>query len=478
MALILADLVQETTNTTGTGTLTLAGAVSGFQSFAAIGDTNTTYYRIKSGADSEVGIGTYTAVGTTLSRDTVLYSTAGGTTPITVTAGAFVICTYPAEKAVVLDSSGNLSLASTVKLPYGTVAAPALAFTSSPTTGIYGSATTIGLSQNALPLISGTSGATYLNVTNTANSNLALSAVSTLASASVVIQPQLSGNLILGLNNVYTAAALGAVLGSGNKIAGASSTVVGMNNGSTIKPMSNYSVAIGFANVLQGLNSIAIGNSNNIVNSPSALVIGNNCIASGQYAIAIGHLSQTSGLGAVALQGRAPFDSSMSLGSGAVTKDKGMIAFSGSDGVLPVGSNIQKGLYIVSGLTTGGTTPILLKSPSSTSTTTSILVGANNTIAFKGQIIAKDLATTTLIEGYAYFEVTGMIVADPFGAVQFIGTPTVTCMFKSGSLSTITAANVVLALVASSGLSITVSGTAASDTTGFTATIDTTEMVA
>jgi hypothetical protein len=107
MALVFADLVQETTSTTGTGTLTLSGAVSGFQSFAAIGNTNTTYYRIKSGLDSEVGIGTYTLSGTTLSRDTVLYSSAGGTTKITVATGATVSCVYPAEKAVVLDANNN-----------------------------------------------------------------------------------------------------------------------------------------------------------------------------------------------------------------------------------------------------------------------------------------------------------------------------------------------------------------------------------
>ena len=107
MALVFADLVQETTSTTGVGTLTCTGAVAGFQTFAAIGNANTTYYKIKSGNDSEVGIGTYTSSGTTLSRDTVLYSTAGGTTKITVAAGATVICTYPAEKVVIRDAAGN-----------------------------------------------------------------------------------------------------------------------------------------------------------------------------------------------------------------------------------------------------------------------------------------------------------------------------------------------------------------------------------
>ena len=76
MALVVADRVQETTSTTGTGTLTLAGAVSGFQTFSVIGNGNSTYYAITSGSDWEVGIGTYTLSGTTLSRDTVISSSA------------------------------------------------------------------------------------------------------------------------------------------------------------------------------------------------------------------------------------------------------------------------------------------------------------------------------------------------------------------------------------------------------------------
>ena len=75
MALVIKDRVKETTTTTGTGTLTLAGAVSGFESFAEVGDGNTTYYSCTDGTDFEVGIGTYTATGTTLSRDVIFEST-------------------------------------------------------------------------------------------------------------------------------------------------------------------------------------------------------------------------------------------------------------------------------------------------------------------------------------------------------------------------------------------------------------------
>jgi hypothetical protein len=115
MALVVYDRVQETTTTSGTGSVTLLGAVSGFQSFAVVGNGNTTYYTITDGAAWEVGIGTYSTSGPTLARTTVLSNSNGNTTPITLSGGlAQVFLTYPAEKSVNLDGSGNVT-------PLGTI---------------------------------------------------------------------------------------------------------------------------------------------------------------------------------------------------------------------------------------------------------------------------------------------------------------------------------------------------------------------
>jgi len=106
MALVVKDRVQETSTTTGTGTFTLAGAVSGFQSFSAIGNANTTYYAIVGGSQWEVGLGTYTLSGTTLSRDTVLASSTGS--KIDFAAGTKnVFVTYPADESVYQDSTNT-----------------------------------------------------------------------------------------------------------------------------------------------------------------------------------------------------------------------------------------------------------------------------------------------------------------------------------------------------------------------------------
>ena len=110
MALILGDRIQETSTSVGTGTITLAGAVTGYQSFAVIGNNNTTYYTIadQSGSNWEVGIGTYTLANTSLARTTILASS-NANAVVTFGAGTkSVFVTYPAEKAVYLDA-GNVT---------------------------------------------------------------------------------------------------------------------------------------------------------------------------------------------------------------------------------------------------------------------------------------------------------------------------------------------------------------------------------
>jgi hypothetical protein len=99
MALVLADRVQVTTSTTGTGTLTLGSVVTGFQDFTVIGDGNTTYYAITNSTAWEVGVGTYTASGTTLARTTILSNSNGNTSPITLSGDSNVFVTYPAVAA-------------------------------------------------------------------------------------------------------------------------------------------------------------------------------------------------------------------------------------------------------------------------------------------------------------------------------------------------------------------------------------------
>jgi hypothetical protein len=107
MALVVKDRVKETTTTTGTGTYTLAGAVAGFQSFGVIGNGNTTYYSITDGTNWEVGLGTYTSSGTTLSRDSIFESSNTGSAVNWGAGPKDIFVTYPAERSVYLNGAGS-----------------------------------------------------------------------------------------------------------------------------------------------------------------------------------------------------------------------------------------------------------------------------------------------------------------------------------------------------------------------------------
>ena len=114
MALVLNDRVKETSTTTGTGTLNLSGAVSGFETFVAgVADGNTTYYAIvnRDEDDWETGVGTVTDASTdTLARTTVITSS-NSDSAVDFSAGTKdVFCTLPASKAVFEDASSDVTL--------------------------------------------------------------------------------------------------------------------------------------------------------------------------------------------------------------------------------------------------------------------------------------------------------------------------------------------------------------------------------
>ena len=186
MALLVHDRVKETSTTTGTGTLDLAGAVSGFESFvAAIGNSNTTYYAITaSNGDFEVGLGTVTdATPDTLARTTVITSS-NSNNAVNFGAGTKeVFCTLPATKSTILDASGNivannasnLTALNATQLTSGTV--PDARFPST------------------LPALNG-SALTNLNATNLASGSVASARLADDSVTLAKMAPGTDGNII------------------------------------------------------------------------------------------------------------------------------------------------------------------------------------------------------------------------------------------------------------------------------------------
>ena len=231
MALVLKDRVKETTTTTGTGTVTLAGAAAGFQSFAAVGDGNQTFYAIAdaTSGDWEVGVGTYTASGTTLSRTTVVSSSNAGSL-VNFSAGTKdVFVTYPSSRAVYLDAAGSAVTTldigtlgtstaniSTANITAGTVATAPVGntdivnkeYADAIASGIHFHEAVALATTAALPANTYNNGTAGVGATLTGNTNGALSVDSTLT---IVAERILVKNEAAGANNgVYVVTQVGS----------------------------------------------------------------------------------------------------------------------------------------------------------------------------------------------------------------------------------------------------------------------------
>ena len=161
MAFVLADRVKETASAPGTGTVTLLGAATGYQSFSAgIGASNTTYYTIadQSGSNWEVGYGTVGAGGTTLARTTVLASSNSGSLVNFSSGTQDVWCDYPAKKADIQDSLGTVTVPQYASNST-TSTTPTLSFNGSNTSFASGSTVANNYLQAILQNKSGTAGA-------------------------------------------------------------------------------------------------------------------------------------------------------------------------------------------------------------------------------------------------------------------------------------------------------------------------------
>lgn len=186
MSLVLADRVRQTSTTTGSGTFTLDGSVTGFQSFSAIGDGNTTYYTITLDFQWEVGIGTYSAG--TLTRDTVISSSTGS--KIVFGAGTKdVFVTLPSQKAVTAGTDAVLTKLTT----------PTVQATNSGGLSLKNSAGTTQISMGA-----GGGDNVSVNVSTNMNGSNAQIDISPTGTGHVHMKPSGTGSVEIAPTNVGT----------------------------------------------------------------------------------------------------------------------------------------------------------------------------------------------------------------------------------------------------------------------------------
>ena len=428
MALVVADRVQETTTTTGTGTYTLAGAKDGFQSFAAVGDGNTTYYACTDGTDYEVGIGTYTLSGTTLARTTIIESS---NSDLAVSWGAGskdIFVTSPADKTLLVGRNLYADNPSSPTAPSAT---------GNNAVAIGGGATSTNNNTTAVG-----SGADATGNGSGAFGRLAQA--TGLSSHAFGLQANASGSY---------ATAIGRGGGVTSVSAGSGSTSIGgayaSGTDSLAAAIANNTSSYGAT----GANSVAIG--------PQAKATGQRSFAAtygvsnNQYSIAFGPC--------VADQART-----FSSGFDAGAYEEGKFARSSGSFNSSSYGQAQYGLLVLRSDTTNATAEALTSNNSAASTTNQIILQNNSAFAFHGTIVARQKAGDGTAS--AAWKVEGLIRREGSAGTTVLVNSATTVLDNTPSWGMALSAD-----TTNGGLAITATG-AASTNIRWVATIHTSEV--
>ena len=404
MALVLADRVKETTTSTGTTAITLAGAATGYQAFsAAIGNANSTYYTIadQSGANWEVGIGTYTSAGNTLSRDTVLSSSNAGSL-VTFTAGTKdVYVTYPSERAVVgTKTISNKTGAYTVVAgDLGKIlnCTNATAYTLSLT-----AAATLGAGFTCTIWNTGTSAANVITIDP--NGTETIDGVATLSLSrgegmdivcdgtnwQTSYKKTMRGyaeNCVSSMTRPVATTGSNAIAIGNSYASGADSFAVSIaNNTNSYGALATSAIAIGRTAQAIGAGSVAIGGMTGAVSAGTGSICLNTDDGSG------GYTSLSSGISSVAI-GRG----NRSVESGKYTFASGWVNAQGDS---------QFGTLVIRAATTTTTAVALTSNGSAAGTTNQVVLRTSQAMTVSGTLIAKQTATGNI----AAYTITGAAV--------------------------------------------------------------------
>lgn len=511
MALVLKDRVKETTTTTGTGDVVLGGASTGYQSFSVIGDGNTTYYTITDGTSWEVGIGTYTAATTSLSRDTV-FSSSNNNNPVSFLAGIKdVFVTYPATRATTADAilvidektssytvvSGDIgkvinctantftvSLTSAATLgngfycsiwntgtgaitvdPSGSetiegrttlVLRPGEGFqiVSNGTNWVFGNKRTMrGFAQNVsvAPFVTASgSNSTAIGYTATSSgtNSVAIGHSSTVA----------SGVDSVSIGSFSTAAGVGSVAFDYSYATGPYSFSAAIaNQSSAYGSIGANSVAIGYQAKSSGTYSAVIGGSNNTASGTSAVVAGGSSnTASGNYSFA-------SGLSCV-----ASAETAFSFGRGATSSIIGKYVW--ASGTFGTNTIAQTGTFVLREATFSATPRVVTTNYSGAgSTDNQVILPDNSAHAFSGIVVARQRAANGTAS--AAWKVEGLIRRENGVATTTLVGSTVTAISNVPGWGVALSAD-----TTNGGLAVTVTG-AASTSIRWVATLQTSEVV-
>ena len=449
----LVNRAKVATATTGTGTITLGSAESGYQSFADAGvvDADVVRYVIEDGTDWEIGTGTYTASGTTLSR-TVLESS-NADAALNLTGSAVVYVSATAEDIPSLELYAENPSSPTAPSATGTNAV-----------AIGSSAVADGT--NAVAIGTGSDASSFsVSIGSNANTGGSPNAVAigrigtvTYAPSSVIIGHDATAASYINYQTAigYSAKtnAEGAVALSESYAGGADSFAAAIaNSTSSYGATGSNSIAMGYLCKSTGPNGVSLGQ-NNIVSGNNATAIGYFNTASGYYTTALGYDNTTSGA-----FGHA-------IGYRAVSSVKGKGAY--ASGAFSADGDAQSGLFTLRSDTTDATPEALTTDNTTSGTVDQIILPDNSAYFFSGTIIARQDAASG----------TDMGAWEIKGAIRREGSAATTTLVKSTIDDFNVPAGWAVALTADTtngGLAITVTGSATTNIR-WVATVSTSEV--
>jgi len=476
MALIVADRVQETTTTTGTGTYTLAGAKDGFQSFAAVGDGNTTYYACTDGTDYEVGIGTYTASGTTLARTTIIESS-NSDAAVSWSAGSKdIFVTSPADKTLLVGRNLYADNPSSPTAPSAT-GANAVAIGNGATAGnsdaiaIGRDATTGGTDSIAIGRATTTgSRATALGYGADATGQWSLA----LGSYGFT-GPVAAGTQSVAIAGAYASGTDSFAAAIANNTSSYGATATGsIAVGTIAKATGNYSVALGISNVANAQYGCAIGRSNTAGNYGTAIGGGSNACYGANSAVFGGESGYVASNKSYSLvlngwDSHVNESYSVAIGTEAQSDIIGKLVY--ASGKFAARGDAQGGQFILRSDTTDATAEALTTNNSTAGTINQVILPNNSAYSFSGTIIARESATDG--SDYASWEIKGALLRDANAASTVLGNGIVNKLYATSGASAWAVA--LSADTTNGGLKVEVTGAAATNIR-WVATVNTSEV--
>ena len=439
----LVNRAKMSTSTTGTGTITLGSAESGYQSFvdAGVADGDVVRYVIEDGDDWEIGSGTYTATGTTLSR--TVDESSNSDAALNLTGSAVVFITAAAEDVFQGELIAENPSSPTAPSATGTNAVAIGTNADASGSGAFASgngATASGTNSVALGRANTASGQNSFafGFSNTASATYSIAIHgNATADETTAIGRNSSGNPAQAVTG-QGAMALGGSYASGTDSFAAAIA----NNTSSYGATGNNSVAIGRSNKATAVYSAAIGGYLGVSTANYSTTLGGReNVSDASYSVASGYGASVNGIIGKVVH------SSVSSGTA---------------------GDFQTGKLVMVGVTADATAKVLTSTSTAASTTNQIILPNNSAFAFHGTIVARQQASAGTAS--AAWKIEGLIRREGSAGTTVLVNSATTVFDNTPAWGMALSAD-----TTNGGLKIEVTGAAATNIR-FVATISTSEV--